>query len=309
MTRPASVFNSVQWLNAVPLMDSTSKPAGRTKLRLKMPARVMSDVGRVGQHGAVLAERQGVLRSPRAHRVPPPTPSRTARGLRCPHSGTRGAAVSPGIALRAAFATLAGKSSRLMGEKRCRRSRCPVALRSPVATPSRPICPAALPRNQPTDCSKGSGPVATCERTTSVNGRDCGGFKRDAQLARVRIEPPERSGGADAAWLPGSSHIGDGRAGRHVEESIRPSRPGRAGWKRDARLRPPRRRGHRAATVPRRTRASRFSHRGCAVSSRSRRCCRAMSTRVATVLLPTVSRWMETAWGDSTSTSRLPASG
>ncbi len=42
MTRPASVFNSVQWLNAAPLMDSTSKPAGMTKLNLKIPARVMA---------------------------------------------------------------------------------------------------------------------------------------------------------------------------------------------------------------------------------------------------------------------------
>ena len=41
MTRPASVFNSVQWLNAAPLMDSTSKPGGMTKLNLKIPARVM----------------------------------------------------------------------------------------------------------------------------------------------------------------------------------------------------------------------------------------------------------------------------
>ena len=44
ITRPASVFNSVQWLNTAPLMDSTSSPAGSKKLRRKMPARVMSTV-------------------------------------------------------------------------------------------------------------------------------------------------------------------------------------------------------------------------------------------------------------------------
>ena len=44
MTRPASVFNSVQWLNAAPLMDSTSKPSGMTKLNLKIPARVIFTV-------------------------------------------------------------------------------------------------------------------------------------------------------------------------------------------------------------------------------------------------------------------------
>ena len=41
MTRSAFVFNSVQWLNAAPLMDSTSKPGGITKLNLKIPARVI----------------------------------------------------------------------------------------------------------------------------------------------------------------------------------------------------------------------------------------------------------------------------
>ena len=47
----------------------------------------------------------------------------------------------------------------------------------PVATPSKPIWPAALSTAiRPTDCSKGSGPVATCDRTSSAKGRDCGGL-------------------------------------------------------------------------------------------------------------------------------------
>jgi hypothetical protein len=48
----------------------------------------------------------------------------------------------------------------------------------PVATPSRPICPAALSTDTiPTDCSIGSGPVATWERMRRAKGRDCGGFR------------------------------------------------------------------------------------------------------------------------------------
>ena len=47
----------------------------------------------------------------------------------------------------------------------------------PVAMPSRPICPAALSTaTSPTECSKGSGPVATWERTSRAKGRDCGGL-------------------------------------------------------------------------------------------------------------------------------------
>ena len=42
-------------------MDSTSKPAGMTKLRRKMPARVMLTRGIGGEDGAVFAEREGVL--------------------------------------------------------------------------------------------------------------------------------------------------------------------------------------------------------------------------------------------------------
>jgi hypothetical protein len=48
----------------------------------------------------------------------------------------------------------------------------------PVATPTNPSCPAAfVTRSNPTVCSKGRGPVAICERTTSVNGRDCAGLR------------------------------------------------------------------------------------------------------------------------------------
>lgn len=44
MIRSLSVFNSVQWLSALPVMDSTSIPVGSAKLRRKIPARVMSTV-------------------------------------------------------------------------------------------------------------------------------------------------------------------------------------------------------------------------------------------------------------------------
>src|SRR6185503_20031974 len=47
----------------------------------------------------------------------------------------------------------------------------------PVATASAPTWPAAwFTLSNPTDCSKGRGPAATCERTNKVNGRENGGF-------------------------------------------------------------------------------------------------------------------------------------
>src|ERR1044071_9755289 len=43
-TRSASLFDSVQWLNAEPLTDSTTKPWGMGKLSRKMPALEISTV-------------------------------------------------------------------------------------------------------------------------------------------------------------------------------------------------------------------------------------------------------------------------
>ena len=42
ITRLALVLDSVHWLKAAPLMESTSKPSGMRKLKLKMPALLMS---------------------------------------------------------------------------------------------------------------------------------------------------------------------------------------------------------------------------------------------------------------------------
>jgi hypothetical protein len=84
--------------------------------------------------------------------------------------------VIPGIRAASDWAVSPGKSSRLMGEN-------PSGLTVssctsfPVATPKTPIWLAAPSTpNKPTDCSKGSGPVATCDRTSRANGRDCGGL-------------------------------------------------------------------------------------------------------------------------------------
>src|SRR5437867_10926617 len=53
----------------------------------------------------------------------------------------------------------------------------------PVARPREPNWPAALVTpSKPTDCSNGSGPVATCERTRNVNGRDCAGLRLTRSL-------------------------------------------------------------------------------------------------------------------------------
>ena len=79
MTRPASVFNSVQWLNAAPLMDSTSKPAGMTKLNLKIPARVM----------ATLAVEASTVRS---------SPSESVSCVSTRTSGSTGEAFSSAVA-------------------------------------------------------------------------------------------------------------------------------------------------------------------------------------------------------------------
>ena len=101
MTRPASIFNSVQWLIAAPLMDSTSKPSGITKLNLKIPARVIVTSGGGSQHRAVFAQRKRVLRfHPHVRldrRWPSTAPSPAGR-----NTETRGARSVRGIAPRAA---------------------------------------------------------------------------------------------------------------------------------------------------------------------------------------------------------------
>src|SRR5437879_5092840 len=76
----------------------------------------------------------------------------------------------------------------------------------PVAMPSRPIWPAASStETNPTDCSNGSGPVATCERTTNANGRDCGGFRltRSLRVSGSKRQS-EMSEGEALALVPGS---------------------------------------------------------------------------------------------------------
>ena len=175
ITRPASVFNSVQWLNTAPLMDSTSSPAGSKKLRRKMPARVMSTV-------AFAASTMRSSPSESVSWVSTRTSGSTADAFReAPDfaSAYRKArrTVSPGICAWRNCATAPGKSSRLIGENA---SAFTVSSWTslPVATPSRPICPEALSTDtSPIDCSTGSGPVATCERIRSANGRDCGGLR------------------------------------------------------------------------------------------------------------------------------------
>ena len=121
-----------------------------------------------------------------------------------------------------------GKSSRLMGEKG---SALTVSSWTslPVATPSRPICPAALSTaTSPTECSKGSGPVATWERTSRRKGTRLRRIERYAELARVGVKAPQRDEGSGRALsgvrrrrgLGRVNHIGDGRAGRHVQHQL-----------------------------------------------------------------------------------------
>jgi len=61
MTRPASDFNSVQWLKASPATDSTSIPAGKTKTQPKDARARDVHRGVDGEDGAVFTERERIL--------------------------------------------------------------------------------------------------------------------------------------------------------------------------------------------------------------------------------------------------------
>ena len=62
MTRWPASSASVHWLSAGPLSASTSSPSGRTKERLKTPARVIATFKIGREHQAVVAEREHLLR-------------------------------------------------------------------------------------------------------------------------------------------------------------------------------------------------------------------------------------------------------
>ena len=128
--------------------------------------------------------------------------------------------MSPGICGWSADATFAGKSSRLMGEKV---SALTVSSWTslPVAMPSRPICPAAFSTaSSPTECSKGSGPVATCERTSSAKGRDCGGLSVTRSL---RVSGSKRHSETREAEAPFAVSAAAGLAGSSTSVMVAPA--------------------------------------------------------------------------------------
>ena len=175
------------------------------------------------------------------------------------------------------------------------RSHRPVELHCPWRRrANRFVPPRPRPKSSPPTCSNGSVPVATCERMTSVNGRDCAGFNVTRSFRVSGIKAPERR---PARWLDALrrdsasapvDHIGDRRARRHVENQFAQFALRRTDGNIMRRLqsRPPTAR--KAAKSPRRKPAS----RSCTSRLRGFQPTHALpageSTSVATVLLPLV---------------------
>ena len=134
ITRPASVFDSVQWLNAAPLMDSTSKPAGIAKLNRKIPARVMSP----SRWPRAPCGLRPAKACPAFRRARPARPLRHQSGPSRPrpNSETRAALESGDLCSRQLRAA-AGIILQVDGEDSLRRDRDRVELRCPSPRPAR----------------------------------------------------------------------------------------------------------------------------------------------------------------------------